>query len=62
MKFEPYISLLFIFTGIYFCYNKYADLEDKGVDQSIEWKFTSNLDGFTNSKKFWLAAGKNAML
>jgi hypothetical protein len=36
-------------------------LEDKGTDSSIEWKFTSNLDGFTNSKKFWLASGKKVV-
>jgi hypothetical protein len=51
-----------LLTGMYFCYNKYEELENKGVDESIEWKFTTNLDSFTNSKKFWLAAGKNRLV
>ena len=51
-------ALVLLIVGIYFCYNKYEELEDKGGDSSIEWKFTSNLDSFTNSKKFWLASGK----
>ncbi|XP_046845307.1 choline transporter-like protein 4 isoform X2 [Xenia sp. Carnegie-2017] len=56
-----WLSILAAFAlmivGIYFCYHKYKDLEDRGVDKSIEWKFTTNLDNFTNSKKFWLASG-----
>ena len=55
------LHLVHIFPGIYFCYDKYMELEDKGTDSSIEWKFTSNLDGFTNSKKFWLASGKKVV-
>ena len=49
------------FPGVYFCYDKYEELESKGVDDGIEWKFTTNLDSFTNSKKFWLAAGKSCV-
>ena len=50
-------ALVLLGVGIYFCYAKYEELENKGVDDSIEWKFTTNLDSFSNSKKFWLAAG-----
>lgn len=56
--FVTWIDLCFS-QGIYFCYAKYKDLDDRGIDKSIEWQFTSNLDGFTNSKKFWLAAGES---
>lgn len=41
-----------------FCYTKYNDLDKRGEENSIKWEFTSNLDGFTNSKKFWLASGE----
>ena len=50
-------SLVLLVVGIYFCYNKYEEQENKGVNDSIEWKLITSLDSFTNSKKFWLAAG-----
>ena len=51
-------AVVLLIVGIYFCYNKYVELDDKGAGSSIEWKFISLLDNFTNCKKFWLASGK----
>ena len=58
MKVHSMLIILSFCAGIYFCYTKYEELDSKGADSDIEWKFTSGLDGFKNSKKFWLAAGE----
>ena len=52
------IELLYIFPGIYFCFNKYKYLVDSGTSQDIVWKFTINLTNYTQSKDTWMVIGE----
>lgn len=54
--------LLYLSTGMYFCYSKYKFLNDTGTSEDFELKFTLDLDTYTQSKETWLGLGKRPFL